>query len=248
MEVRKVASLIESQGLSKDYGEGQRYALTDLDFSFEKGSMGLIGPNGAGKSTFIKILLGLLMPTKGRATVLGKEAMKEHSVLRDVGVLHEKSTYPKDVKGIKYLRYVASFKGLSESDIREACELSGTISYIDRRIGSYSAGMLQRFGFTDAILGLPKLVILDEPTSNLDPLGRRDILTIINGLKKKGVNFFVCTHILSELERICDEILILNEGIMIDYGHIDKLRKKYKINRDQTLEDIFVAALVGVNK
>jgi len=231
--------LIELSGLHKKYKKGT-HALKGVDYVFDGGILGLIGPNGAGKSTMIKILIGLLRPTKGTGLIMGGDAFADTDLLKDVGILHEKPAYPPDVSGRAFLEFMAEFKELEKDSVDEACEIVAITGYADKKIGSYSAGMLQRFGIADAILGMPKLVILDEPTSNLDPLGRIDVLNIIRTLHTEGINFIVSTHILSELGRVCTDALILNEGRVIAEGDMETLGKISEKRRIRDLEKIFI--------
>jgi len=216
--------MIEVKNIEKSFRDIK--ALKDLSFTVEKGITGLIGPNGAGKSTTIKIILGLIHPTKGEVKLFGKKFSSKS--LRDIGVLHEKCTFPTNKKGIEYLKYMASLKNVSEKEIHETAELCGIDHALERKIGGYSAGMIQRLGLVDALLGYPKLVILDEPTSNLDPLARIEFLKLIQQFYRDyNVSFLISTHILPELEKICDSVIILNEGKLLECGKIADLIKKY---------------------
>lgn len=222
-------SLISVDELTKRYGRVE--ALRKVSFKVEKGVIGLIGPNGAGKSTLIKILLGLITANQGEAKVFGLDSRKERSkILERVGVLHEKPRFPSWVTARQYLEYVAELKRLSgiTKEIEQVSAICGLTGFIDRKIGTFSAGMVQRLGLADALIGKPELVILDEPTANLDPLGRFDVLTKIKRLKdEEDMNFLISTHILSELERVCDSIVILNEGLILTYGLFSELVSKY---------------------
>lgn len=222
-------SLIEVEGLVKHYGRVN--ALRDVGFKVESGVTGLIGPNGAGKSTLIKILLGLISAKKGTIAVFGLDCWKDRNkILERVGVLHEKPRFPSLVTGREYLEYVAKLKGTSKvnEEVERVSETCGLADFVDRKIGTFSAGMVQRLGLANALIGEPELVILDEPTANLDPLGRMDVLTKIKRLRdEEGINFLVSTHILSELERVCDSVVILNEGIVLTHGPLSELTSEY---------------------
>jgi ABC-2 type transport system ATP-binding protein len=222
-------SLINVSELTKRYGRVE--ALRKVSFKVERGVTGLIGPNGAGKSTLIKILLGLITASKGEAKVFGFNSRKERSkILERVGVLHEKPRFPFWVTARQYLEYVAKLKRLVKvtAEIEEVSEICGLADFIDRRIGTFSAGMVQRLGLADSLIGKPELVILDEPTANLDPLGRFEVLTKIKRLSdEEDMNFLISTHILSELERVCDNIVILNQGVILTYGSFQELVSKY---------------------
>jgi ABC-2 type transport system ATP-binding protein len=145
-------------------------------------------------------------------------------------VLHEKPRFPSWVTGREYLEYSAKLKEVSgvAGEIERVSELCGLASFIDRKIGTFSAGMVQRLGLADALIGNPELVILDEPTANLDPLGRFEILNRIRQMRdEEGISFLISTHILSELERVCDSVVILNEGDILAYGTVPELSHKY---------------------
>lgn len=222
---RDIVSLIEVRGLVKHYGKVK--ALRGITFHVDKGITGLIGPNGAGKTTIIKILLGLILADKGKATVFGLNCWKDRNkILEKVGVLHEKPRFPTWVTGRKYLEYVAKIKRTSHltEEIERTAKICGLTDFIDRKINTYSAGMIQRLGLADALIGNPEIVILDEPTANLDPLGRFDFLSKIEYLaKEEGISFLISTHILSELERVCHSVVILNEGLVLEYGLFSQL-------------------------
>lgn len=221
--------LIEVHGLVKRYGKIE--ALRKVTFRVTEGITGLIGPNGAGKSTLIKIVLGLISADSGEAIVFGLDSWKDRNkILERVGVLHEKPRFPSWVTGREYLEYSVELKGVSDvaGEIERVSEVLGLASFVDRKIGTFSAGMVQRLGLADALIGKPELVILDEPTANLDPLGRLDVLTRVKRLKdEKGINFLISTHILSELERVCDNVVIVNEGAILTYGAFSELVSKY---------------------
>lgn len=222
---RGCKNLIQVRGLVKHYGKVK--ALRGVTFKVDKGITGLIGPNGAGKTTIIKIVLGLISADDGEATVFGLNCWKDREeILGKVGVLHEKPRFPTWVTGREYLEYVCRMKKRLhlKEEIERASELCGLRDFVDRRIDTYSAGMIQRLGLADALIGNPDVVILDEPTANLDPLGRSHILSMIRYLaEQEGISFLISTHILSELERICDRVVILNEGLVLDYGLVSQL-------------------------
>lgn len=210
-------------------------ALREVSFTVEEGITGLIGPNGAGKSTFIKALLGLIKATTGKAEVFGLDSRKEKSkIMERVGVLHEKPGLPSWVTARQYLEYVAQLKKLSKvpEEVEKAATICNLEGYMDRKIGTFSAGMVQRLGLADALIGKPELVILDEPTANLDPLGRHEVLSKIRALREEeGMNFLISTHILPELERVCDNVVILNGGRVVTYGPFKELLAKYSTRK-----------------
>jgi ABC-2 type transport system ATP-binding protein len=219
-------TLGEFESLTKKFGATE--ALRGLSFRIYRGINGLIGPNGAGKTTTIRLSLGLIKPDSGSAKMFGFDCWKESlEIRRRIGILYERIAFYDSLSGFDHLSLIAKLKGLSEpsSEIRRVLklvELEGEAP--NRKIGGYSAGMRQRLGLAQALLGKPELIILDEPTSNLDPLGRAKVLNIISDLKKEeGVSFLISTHILPELERVCDNFVLMNKGQTIREGTIGQL-------------------------
>jgi len=222
--------VIEADGLTKRFGNV--HALRGLNLRVGKGVTGLVGPNGAGKTTTIGIFLGLLKPDEGKARVFGFDCWHDSfEVRRRVGVLHEKPVYPDSFTGRRYLEYVAEFYGITDPK-EQAARLLGAVGFseaADRKINTYSAGMVQRIGLAQALIGEPELVILDEPTANLDPIGRAEFLEKIRELHQEhGISFLISTHILGELERVCDQVAIIDKGLVKEQGKIEELAKKYQ--------------------
>jgi ABC-2 type transport system ATP-binding protein len=222
--------VVEVEGLAKRFGRVQ--ALRGLDLQLSSGVTGLVGPNGAGKTTAMGILLGLLRPDGGEARVFGLDCWQNSFEIRKkVGALHEKPVYPGGFTGRRYLEYVAKFYGAANPRER-AAEMLGTVGFsdaADRNIGTYSAGMVQRIGLAQALMGQPELVILDEPTANLDPIGRVEFLEKIRELhQEKGISFIISTHVLSELEIVCDQVAIITGGVVKEQGKIEDLARKYE--------------------
>jgi ABC-2 type transport system ATP-binding protein len=222
-------TLGEFESLTKKFGTTE--ALRGLSFRIHRGINGLIGPNGAGKTTTIRLSLGLIKPDSGNAKMFGFDCWKESlEIRRRIGILYEKVAFYDGLSGFDQLSLIAKLKGISEpsSEIRRVLklvELEGDAP--NRNVGGYSAGMRQRLGLAQAFLGKPELIILDEPTSNLDPLGRAKVLNIISDLKKEeGVSFLISTHILPELERVCDNFVLMNKGQAIREGTIEQLLNK----------------------
>jgi ABC-2 type transport system ATP-binding protein len=216
--------VVEAEGLVKRFGGVQ--ALRGLELQLSGGVTGFLGPNGAGKTTTMGILLGLLRPDGGKARVFGLDCWQNSFEIRErVGALHEKPVYPSGFTGRRYLEYVAKFYGAANPRER-AAEMLGTVGFsdaADRNIGTYSAGMVQ------ALIGQPELIILDEPTANLDPIGRVEFLEKIRELhQEKGISFIISTHVLSELEIVCDQVAIINRGVVKEQGKIEDLARKYE--------------------
>jgi len=223
-----VTQVIVSKNLRKRFGRIQ--ALRGISFSVSKGSAtALLGPNGAGKTTTMKILLGLLKPDSGEVEVFGMNPWENGDRIRSiVGVLHEKPIYPEWVSVRQLIRYAAKLRGLGEMDERRAIKLSGLEEYANARVSSLSRGYLQRLGIALAILGDPELLLLDEPTANLDPAARMEILHLISLLKEElDVTVLISSHIIPELEMVCDSAVFINEGLVLDQGGLDELARKH---------------------
>lgn len=213
----KYEKVISLMNLHKSFQS--THVLDGLSFDVDDGIFGLIGPNGAGKTTLLRVMLGLIDPDSGAGKILGMDMIKEsYSIRRRVGVLHEKQLYPKHMQVLSFLDHVARIYHSNESSTR-LLKLVGLQEALTRKIGQLSAGMLQRLGIAQALIGRPNLVFLDEPTSNLDVLGREDILQLITHIHHEfGTSFFISSHILSELEKICDSVAFLKHGHVLAKG------------------------------
>ncbi len=210
---------------------GKVWALKGVSFSFDGGVLGLIGPNGAGKTTLIKILVGLARATAGNARMFGYDCWKQAKyALKKVGVLHEKPRFPSWATGRELLRYVARGDSLGEVERRVDYWLKevGLDFAADRAVKTYSAGMVQRLGWAQALINEPELVIMDEPTANLDPIGKIEFIEKVAVWRERGMNFLISSHILPELERICDKVVILNEGLVLEKGTVSELKARYQ--------------------
>ncbi|MBK1834078.1 ABC transporter ATP-binding protein [Roseibacillus ishigakijimensis] len=187
---------------------------------------GLIGPNGSGKSTTMKALLGLLSPTSGHCEIFGKNSLKVDS-RQDVGYLPENPYFYKHLSGRETLRFYGKLCGMKGVELAERSEelltLTGLAEAADRRLGGYSKGMLQRIGLAQALIQSPRLLILDEPTAGVDPLGSRQIRDLILDLKSRGITVFLCSHLLEQVQEICDTIGIIHQGKMLKQGPLDEL-------------------------
>lgn len=213
------------EGITKSFGSNK--ALSGLHFKIHKGINGLIGPNGAGKTTTIKLCLGLIKADSGKAEMFGFDCWKQSQEIRcRIGILYEKVAFYDHLTGLEHLKFMAKIKGISDPTA-ESKEMLKLVELDDeaqnKRIGTYSAGMRQRIGLAHALLGKPDLVILDEPTSNLDPLGRAHVIGIINQLKKEGFSFLISSHILPELEKVCEYVVLMNKGKAVRQGTLTQL-------------------------
>ncbi len=221
--------LVVASNLTKSFGRTR--ALKSVSFALDRGIHSLIGPNGAGKTTLLRILAGLLRPNRGEVRVLGLDPTHEGervSLMRRVGIVHENPSFPLWATGRSLLERAAKMKGVSDvvGEVKRVAELTGCSEYIGRKTGEYSAGMKQRLEIALALIGDPELVLMDEPTSNLDPIGRSRVLRLISRLhRSSGVNFIISTHALSGLEPIITEILFLREGRLILSGRFDELKE-----------------------
>jgi ABC-2 type transport system ATP-binding protein len=219
--------VIDTQALSKSY-QGVN-ALQGLSLQVPRNSIfGFLGPNGAGKSTTIKMLLGLTRPTAGKALLFGKDITQESlAVRRRVGYLAQDPRYYQHMTARQTLRYTARFfysgpKDLIEARIEEMLELVGLEDKADRSIKGFSGGERQRLGIAQAQVNYPDLLILDEPAAALDPQGRRDVLTVMETLRKYTTIFY-STHILEDVQRVSDTVAILNRGRLIAKAPIQEL-------------------------
>ena len=221
------------ENLTKYYKYGVRgilvQALNGISFNLANNEiLGLVGANGAGKSTTIKILIGAIKQSSGRCLIFGKELSKQ--VRKDIGYLPEAPYFYKFLTGFELVSFYAKLSGMSSSDAKNAAmkalNLVGLDDAADRTIGLYSKGMVQRAGLAQAIVHNPKLVILDEPASGLDPVGAADMANIIKRLKSEGKSILLCSHIMSEVESLCDRVVALSKGKVAALGTIDELLAK----------------------
>lgn len=217
---------IETHGLSKTY-KGKVRALSDFSLQVPQGScFGLLGPNGAGKSTLIKSLLTIIRPTSGTAQIRGID-VRQKEARRSVGYLPEGHRFPRYQTGRGILKYFGRLAGLSgaelQREIEEKLELVDMTERAKDRLSKYSKGMNQRIGLAQALLGNPELVFLDEPTDGVDPMGRKEIRDIIRKACDAGTTVFLNSHILAEVEMICDRVAIIDKGSLITQGSIDEI-------------------------
>ncbi|MCC6049980.1 MAG: ABC transporter ATP-binding protein [Thermofilum sp.] len=216
--------MIAFEGVVKRFGATE--ALRGATFTVPKGVVaGLLGPNGAGKTTTIKIAAGLLRRDEGRVSVLGLDPWEQGEELRErVGVLHERPAYPPDVPVKVLLRHVARIRGLGWEDALQAAKLAGVERYLERPVSALSRGYLQRLGLAIALLGEPELLLLDEPTANLDPSARREVLAAIKTLgEEMGATIVISSHIIPEMEQVCNYAVIISGGAVLAQGSLTDL-------------------------
>lgn len=202
-------------------------AVDDVSIRIMPGEVyGLIGPNGSGKSTTMKALLGLVAPSAGQCSIFGCDSMKVDS-RNEVGFLPENPYFYKHLSGAETLRFygkLCGLKGRALNDrVSELLALVDLEGARDRRLGGYSKGMLQRIGLAQALVQEPRLVILDEPTAGVDPLGSRQIRDLILKLSERGITVFLCSHLLEQVQEVCDRVGIIFRGKMVREGRLDDL-------------------------
>lgn len=238
--------MIEAVNLSKDRVSGflarPRRVLHHLNLKVEEGiTFGLLGPNGAGKTTTIKLFLGLLKATEGTASVLGFPAGSREA-LAQIGFLPENPYFYSHLTGKEFLDFVASLfkigKALKQERISQLLHEVGLEEHAAKPMASYSKGMLQRLGIAQALINDPLVLFLDEPMSGLDPLGRMEMRTIIKNLKARKKTIFFNSHLLPDVQELCDEIGILVEGHLVAQGKVSAIGKT---GHYQELEDYFLA-------
>jgi ABC-2 type transport system ATP-binding protein len=222
---------VAAEHLSKTFRVGfwarKVHAVRDLSLEVRRGEIfGLLGPNGAGKTTTIKLLLGFVRPTEGRALVAGAPAGSLLARQR-VGYLPENPALYEYLTGVEYLRFAGRLAGLSKHDSRKTADALlarvGLDGRADRAVRRFSKGMVQRLGLAQALVGNPEIVILDEPMSGLDPIGRKDVRDMILSLRSEGRTVLFSTHILSDVEAICDRVGIIADGRLTDCGTLSSL-------------------------
>lgn len=225
------APAIELRGLVKDYAVGLRgvklRAVDHVTLNVAVGEIfGLLGPNGSGKSTTIKMLLGLLEPTAGECKIFGVPSGRVEARL-DVGYLPESPYFYRHLTGRELVRFYGRLCGLRaprlEARMAEVLAIVGLSEAADRRVGTYSKGMLQRVGLAQALVHDPRLLILDEPTAGVDPVGSAAIAELILRLKREGKTILITSHLLGQIEDICDRVAILDRGRLIVEGAVQEL-------------------------
>lgn len=211
------------------WGRPGVYALKGVSMEVQEGEVyGLIGPNGSGKSTLMKALLGLVKPTEGTCTIFGIPGTDPDS-RSNVGFLPENPYFYKFLTGAETVAFYGKLCGLHGRELQDKIkELLHTVGLEDaagRRLGGYSKGMLQRIGLAQALVQNPRLVVLDEPTAGVDPIGSRAIRDIIMDLKQRGMTVFLCSHLLEQVQEVCDKVGIIYKGVMIAEGSVDELTR-----------------------
>lgn len=222
---------VEVKNLTKVFATGLRkqyvVAVDNLSFDVKAGEVyGLIGPNGSGKSTTMKVVLGLMAPSKGSAKVFGLDS-GDIRARNEIGFLPENPYFYKHLSGAETLKFYGKLCGLKGSELKDRIayllDLVSLEEAADRRLGGYSKGMLQRIGLAQTLIQNPRLIILDEPTAGVDPLGSRQIRDLILKLREDGFTVFLCSHLLEQVQEVCDRVGIIFKGRMRREGPLDEL-------------------------
>ena len=220
--------MIRTENLCKDFDEVR--AVRNLNLKVEEGEIyGFLGPNGAGKTTTILMLLGILKPSRGKIYLFGEELSRNSLSLKSrIGVVSEKQYLYKEMTAGEYLDFFAELYGVRnrKKRIEELLEAVGLLEVINRKVGAFSRGMQQKLGFARALLHDPDLLILDEPVSGLDPTGIKQIRDLVREENRKGRTIFISSHLLSEVERLCGRVGIINEGRLLAEDTMENLRRK----------------------
>src|SRR3989440_3285935 len=240
-----MTTVVSVRNLRKRYRRRDPWAVDGVTFELEAGqAFGLLGPNGAGKTSVVKMIAGLLRPDSGSISLFGSNP-GDPAARAELGFAPEDPDFPKFLRAPEVLDYFASLLGLDDAErkrrIPETLEFAG-LEGERRQVRQFSKGMKQRLGIAQAILGRPKLLVLDEPTADLDPLGRRDVRSLIERLKQSGVAVLLNSHLLSEVEQVCDTVAILARGRVLKEGTMAEV-----VPEGSNLEDVFVQ-LVEANQ
>lgn len=244
-------TIISTKNLSKEFAaknfsKEKILALNNFSFEVEKGEIfGILGPNGAGKTTLIKILLGITHRTKGEIKIFDKEISDESYKIK-IGYLPENHKFPNYLTGEQVLIYFGKLSGLSNNEVRKKTDEYLKLVDMDKwrktKIKKYSKGMMQRLGLAQSMLNNPELIFLDEPTDGVDPIGRKEIRDVLNNLKDQGKTIFLNSHLLSEVELVCDRVAILNKGTLVKSGKVEEITavsNDYKFITSDIEESVF---------
>jgi ABC-2 type transport system ATP-binding protein len=231
----KVLEAIVAEGLTKYYGK--ILALNNLDLRIDKGRcVGFLGPNGAGKSTTIKILCNLIRPTRGRAYINGYNTTQESTkALKEVGVMVETPEFYAYLTASENLSYLGKLRGIIGGDLKQRInqmlELVKLSEWTNIRVGKFSRGMKQRLGIAQALLHNPPILVLDEPSLGLDPRGMYETREVIKGIVKEGKTVFLASHMLREVQEICDSVALIDKGKLVTYDRIQNLEKVFRASK-----------------
>ena len=221
-----MATIIETKNLTKRYKDF--YAVKDLNLKISKGEIfGFLGPNGAGKTTTIAMLIGILYPTEGKISIFGRDSRDDYfNFKRRIGVVSEQQYMYNNMTAYEYLSFFADLYVVKnkKEKIDELLKFVELYEHRNKRLKEYSKGMRQKVSISRALINDPDILFLDEPAYGLDPAGVKEVRDIILHQRDKGKTIFISSHILSEIEKICDEVGIINKGVLIKRGNIDQLK------------------------
>ena len=238
-------NIIETQNLTKSYADFT--AVSNVNLHIPKGAVyGFLGPNGAGKSTTMKMFLGLTKPTSGSFTIDGKKYPEARvEILKEVGSFIEAPAFYGNLSGEENLEIIRKILGLPKSSVSEALEIVGLTQFRKRLAKKYSLGMKQRLGLASALIGQPPILILDEPTNGLDPIGIAEVRNFIKNLSvERGKTILISSHILSEISLLADDIGIIDHGILLEESSMEELEKKNRKYIQLQVSDIPKASLI----
>jgi len=226
---------ISFENLKRGFGLAE--VLQGVNLQVQRGEiLGLLGVNGAGKTTLLRCLLGLLKPDQGKIFFSGKK-LEAHTVREDFGFLPENFFPPRTLKGADFLNAMAWGLGASKQEPLRLLNLVGLNAHLNKPIRAYSRGMIQRLGLACALLRDPAVIILDEPTLGLDPLGQKQMLDLLIALNKQGKTVFFSSHTLSQIEKVCTRVAVLDKGLISYCGPVGEFQDKYQV---QSLEEAFL--------
>jgi ABC-2 type transport system ATP-binding protein len=222
-----MTAVISASHLSKYYGN--ILGLSDVSLEIEAGITGLLGPNGAGKSTFMKLATGQMKPNRGTVSIHGRQTWNAPDLFRTIGFCPEPDAFYEDMTGFEFVAGLLRFYGYPKKEIGErtarALDIVELAKDKDRLIRGYSRGMRQRIKFAQAVAHDPEIIILDEPLSGLDPLGKRKLIKLIKGYKSEGRTVLVSSHVLPEIEALTSEIVLLHQGRILAQGDVPYIRE-----------------------
>ncbi len=222
-----MTAVIAADRLSKYYGNV--LGLNDVSLEIEEGITGLLGPNGAGKSTFMKLVTGQMKPDIGTVTVSGRRTWNDPELFRDIGFCPENDVFYEDMTGLEFVAGLLRLYGFPPAEVRDraarALDVVDLTKDKDRLIRGYSRGMRQRIKFAQAVAHDPRIVILDEPMSGLDPLGKRKLIRLIKDFKKEGRTILVSSHVLPEIEALTSRVVLVHQGKILAQGDIPFIRE-----------------------